>query len=298
MKFGKVAAPERIDFEMKTPPAEVQKEQQAAGKAPIYIGATGWSMKEWVGKWYAPGTKTVGFLKEYGRLFNTIELNTTHYRIPTLEQVEKWCEQVPDDFRFCPKIPQRISHAKNMGLGTGLIAQTTEAFDRFGIKMGCCFVQLPPYFGADRLELLRLFLEAWPKSLPLAVEFRHESWFADESVINRWHELLTAHQTTAVITDVAGRRDVLHMRVTTNKTMVRWVGNGLIESDYERLSDWVEVLSYWKLAETYIFPHQPDNVQAPEAAAWLAERLQETDWADTRGPKVYVEPPPDQLALF
>lgn len=298
MKFGKVAAPETIDFAIRTPPAEVQKEQQADGKAPIYIGATGWSMKPWVGKWYAPGTKSSEFLQEYGRLFNTIELNTTHYRIPSLEQVDKWCAQVPEDFRFCPKIPQRISHAKDLGLGSGLIGQTSEAFDRFGPYLGCCFVQLPPYFGFDRLDLLKLFLEAWPKSLPIAVEFRHESWFVDADRIDQWIGILSAHDATAVITDVAGRRDVLHMQVSSTKTMIRWVGNGLIDSDFERLENWVAVLEQWKLMETYIFPHQPDNVLAPEAASWLAERLQTTKWADTRGPKPYREPPPDQLALF
>ncbi|MEO0788355.1 MAG: DUF72 domain-containing protein [Bacteroidota bacterium] len=298
MKFGKVAAPETIDFTISTRPAEVPTENQTTGLAPIYIGATGWSMKQWVGKWYPPGTKATDFLEEYGRLFNTIELNTTHYRIPTFEQVEKWCDQVPEDFRFCPKIPQRISHAKDLGLGSGLIGQTSEAFDRFGHKLGCCFVQLPPYFGYDRLNLLELFLEAWPKSLPIAVEFRHESWFTSPERIDQWIEVLKAHGATAVITDVAGRRDVMHMQLSSARTMVRWVGNGLIESDYERLADWVEIFRQWKLMETYIFPHQPDNLLAPEAAYWLAERLQATDWANTRGPKPYEEPPPDQLALF
>ena len=57
---------------------------KVSGQVPqsLYVGATGWSVKEWVGKIYPKGTKTTEYLRHYSRQFNTIELNTTHYRIP------------------------------------------------------------------------------------------------------------------------------------------------------------------------------------------------------------------------
>ena len=80
-------------------------------------------------------------------------------------------------------------------------------------------------------------------------------------------DALAARSVAAVITDVAGRRDVLHGYITAPRSMVRFVGNGLIDSDYQRLEEWVFKLSDWNLTENYFFPHQPDNILAPEAAA-------------------------------
>ncbi|MEL7163338.1 MAG: DUF72 domain-containing protein, partial [Bacteroidota bacterium] len=261
----------------------------------IYVGATGWSMKEWVGKWYPDSTKSTDYLKHYGQQFNTIELNTTHYRIPDAALVQKWYETVPADFRFCPKVPQSVSHRNDFGQGSGNLQRFVAALDGFREKLGCAFVQLPPYFGADRLKILESFLDRWPRLLPLAVEVRHASWFADPFATEALMDALSARQVAAVITDVAGRRDVLHNYVTAPRTMVRFVGNGLRSTDYTRLEDWGAKLLDWNLPETYFFPHQPDNILAPDAAAWLVEHLQGLG-VETRGPEEWAGP--EQMSLF
>ncbi len=302
MKFGKTDRPELVHYEFPVAPnanrARLDRFELGPEEGPpgIYIGATGWSMKEWVGKWYPEKTKTTDFLHEYGKQFNTIELNTTHYRIPELETVDKWCAAVPEDFRFCPKIPKSISHVNGLGRGTDNLQRFVAALDRMAEHMGCAFIQLPPYFGKDRLAQLTDFLDRWPQLLPLAVEVRHESWFEDPYATEALMDALAARGVAAVITDVAGRRDVLHNYVTAPRTMIRFVGNGLIESDYQRLAAWADLLRNWNLPETYIFPHQPDNVLAPDAAAWFADLLGEQGWAETRGPQVWSGP--DQMSLF
>lgn len=291
MKFGKAEDPELVDFEFPIEPlanrARVDRFElgPTEGKPNIYLGATGWSMREWVGKWYPKGTKTGEYLRAYGKQFNTIELNTTHYRIPPDELVRKWVEAVPADFRFCPKLPQHISHRSDFGMKAGHLTNFVAALDGMGEKMGCAFAQLPPYFDASRLEQLEVLLDRWPRLLPLAVEVRHESWFSDPFATEALMDALAARGVAAVITDVAGRRDVLHNYVTAPRTMVRFVGNGLITSDYERLKDWARKLKEWNLPETYFFPHEPDNLLAPDAAAWFAEHLNEMKYAKVRGPQ-------------
>ena len=302
MKFGNVADPSRIDFEFPVPPLANQARLDryelgpGQGKPRVYIGATGWSMKEWVGKWYPAGTKQADYLTAYGRLFNTIELNTTHYRIPDADLVRRWYEAVPADFRFCPKMPQTISHRSDFGRADGVLPRFVASLDGMGEKLGCAFVQLPPYFDKGRLPQLTAFLDRWPRLLPLAVEVRHESWFSDPFATEALMDALASRGIAAVITDVAGRRDVLHHYITAPRTMVRFVGNGLIDSDYTRLSAWVDQLREWNLPETYFFPHEPENVLSPDASAWLADSLLTRGVADTRGPKPWRGP--DQMSLF
>lgn len=303
MKFGKLMDISSVDFKLPAdPPANrprIDRYQLGAddGRPQVYLGATGWSMKEWVGKWYPAKTKASDYLLPYGQQFNTIELNTTHYRIPQQDTIQKWYQQTPADFRFCPKIPQTISHRNGLDIGGEANKLFIAAVDGLREKMGCCFMQLPPYFSHDRLPVLDKFLAAWPQLLPLAVEVRHASWFAHRQHTEQLMDTLAKYRTAAVITDVAGRRDVLHMYVTAPRTMIRFVGNGLHETDFQRLIDWTTRLRQWRLPETYFFPHQPDNLLAPDATAWLYEQLQQQDWSATRGPKA-IPPPPQQGSLF
>lgn len=302
MKFGKVDKPANVNFDFPVEPLankarldryELGRDQ---GKPAVYIGATGWSMKAWVGKWYPDKTKSADYLREYGKQFNTIELNTTHYRIPTTELVARWYDSVPADFRFCPKVPQTISHRNDFGMPEGSLQQFVGSLNGMKEKLGCAFLQLPPYFGADRLKLLEIFLDRWPRVLPLAVEVRHASWFDDPFATEALMDALAARQVAAVITDVAGRRDVLHNYITAPRTMIRFVGNGLPPSDFSRMEAWAEKLRQWNLPEVYFFPHQPDNLLSPDAAAWLARHIEAAGFAETRGPSVWSGP--DQMSLF
>lgn len=308
MKFGKLQDISKVDFSL--PPDPLRNKALFAGLPPsekpeIYIGCTGWSMKEWVGRVYPKGTKTKDYLQYYGKQFNTIELNTTHYRIPTVEMVQKWYAETPADFRFCPKIPQTISHRTDMGLRDGTLQLFCETVLGLKEKLGCCFMQMPPYFEFKDLPRLRSFLEQFPRVIPLAIEFRHESWFESEANFDAAAELLERYKKAIVITDVAGRRDVLHNRLTNHLAMVRYVGNAgkteLHPTDLERLDAWVQKLKEWTekgISEVYFFTHEPDNLLAPEAADYFAKAIQEKVSATTRGPEFIDENVGEQMSLF
>ncbi len=304
MKFGKLPDVSNVNFLLpQDAPINrkiLEKKPSQHAQAHFYIGATGWSMKEWIGTFYPIGTKSKDYLRQYTRQFNTIEMNTTHYRIPTVEMVEKWRSEAEADFKFCPKIPQTISHSNNLGLKTGQTEAFCEAIRAFGDRLGCCFIQLPPHFGVDKLDTLRIFLQNFPSDVSLAVEARHESWFSNPKNTQQLLELLEQNKATAVITDVAGRRDVLHMGLTNTVAMIRFVGNGLHPSDYSRIKSWIERLNQWRelgMESIYFFVHEPDNIQAPELASYLYQQLLSNPQFITRGPQVQTNES-KQISLF
>ena len=304
MKFGKVADTKSVDFRL--PPTPEATTQFLSGmpeskeKPSLYIGATGWSMREWIGSIYPKGTKSKDYLKIYSQQFNTIEFNTTHYRIPTFDMVEKWKNEAAEDFKFCPKLPQSISHRNDMGIGSGQLELFLDAIAGLEEKLGACFMQLPPYFGPDRTGQLVQFLDHWPiDQFQLCIEFRQEDWFKTAMGLKMF-ETLRQRGFGAVITDVAGRRDVLHLQLTASYTMIRFVGNGLITSDLNRMNEWKTLLTDWAskgLSTCYFFPHQPDNIKAPEAAEIFGQKMNDTPFS-FRHPILNISENSGQLDLF
>lgn len=299
MKFGKLPDISLVDFSL---PADSQRNNRVISdetSTDFYVGATGWSMKEWVGRLYPKGSKAKDFLHHYTQHFNTIELNTTHYRIPAEDTIHKWYKESRDDFRFCPKIPQTISHSRDLDLNDKYLTLFCKTIVGLKEKLGCCFIQLPPYFDASSIAILKNFLNRFPPEIPLAVELRHESWF--ENGNQEWADLLQQYNRTAVITDVAGRRDVLHMELTNATTMIRFVGNDLHPTDQYRAAEWAERLKRWSekgLKNAYVFTHEPDNLLAPEMAALFVKRLSDDVGIEVRGPVFRDETEGEQMSLF
>jgi uncharacterized protein YecE (DUF72 family) len=304
MKFGKLADISQVDFSLPGEPAaneKIMQQFQAPKEQCLLIGCTGWSMKEWVGKLYPPKVKTSEYLFYYSRQFSTIELNTTHYRIPNAATIHNWYHQSAADFRFCPKMPQSISHHRQLGIGTDYIQLFTDSISGLQEKLGVVFMQVPPYFDSSRIPLCLDFLKHWPAEIPLALEFRHESWFEPSAHVEDFFNLLATKQIGLVITDVAGRRDVLHMRITSPKVLLRFVGNGLVPSDFTRIEEWVDRWKVWYqqgIHELYCFAHEPDNILAPELGAYISEKSVILRDIKQRGPKFYEDPTKQQMTLF
>ena len=257
MEFGKVAQLDNILWNLPPKP----NIGAVKNSKPIYfhIGTTGWAEKDWVGSIYPKGTKPADYLSHYSKFFDSIELNTTHYQIPDPLKIERWYDKSAPDFKFCPKLPRAISHHKGLGSGTENVLLFCQSISGLKEKLGPCFLQLPPYFSPDNLDILETFFKAWPKEIALHVEFRHDDWFL-KPAMDKLSELLMNHQKGIVMTDVAGRRDVLTIGATKDVIFIRFVGNLGHPSDRERLKQWVIALSEWVdsgIQEIYFFLHQP-----------------------------------------
>jgi uncharacterized protein YecE (DUF72 family) len=185
------------------------------------------------------------YLYHYSRQFNTIELNTTHYRIPDAATITRWRTVASRGFTFCPKWPQQISHELGLQYAEAPTKAFCDSIRGLAEHLGASFLQLPPYFTPRQADVLVNFLENVPEEIPVAVEFRHEDWFRPSAVVEETFWQMEQMGISTVLTDVAGRRDALHMHLTTPTAMVRFVGNGLHPSDYRRIEDWTERLGAW-----------------------------------------------------
>ncbi len=147
----------------------------------IIAGASGFSFPEWKGAFYPNKIKPTDMLAYYGERLPTVELNASFYRVPALEQFEKWAAVVPAGFCFAVKAPGQVTHKAQLRPETAAesLAQFCTNVAGLGAKCGPLLFQLPPYLKKDTPRL-RDFLQLLPADRRAAFEFRHDSWFCDE----------------------------------------------------------------------------------------------------------------------
>ena len=294
MKFGQVDDPSQIDFTLpKDHPrtAEILKKNKK-GLEDISIGCAKWNKTDLKG-FYPKGTKDE--LTYYATQFNSIELNATFYGMPSAEQVQTWKEKTPKDFKFFPKITNTVSHFRRLLNITDVVTQFATAVLNFDEKLGMVFLQLHDNFKPKDYERLEKFIKDWPKEIPLAIELRNNEWFSDEEVFEKTMKLFEENTITNIIVDTAGRRDMLHMRLTTTSAFIRYVGANA-ESDYARLDDWLQRLTDWKklgLQNLYFFVHQNLEKASPLLSAHFIEKMNK-DW----GTEIHVPVMADAKTLF
>ncbi|MFY0255879.1 DUF72 domain-containing protein [Chitinophaga sp. 30R24] len=282
MDFGRVPPDELPDIDFKLPAEPIYNKKVLNGKREkqplVYVGCAKWGRKEWIGKIYPKGTREADFLREYIHHYNSIELNATHYRIYGPDTIAKWDAQAQgQDFKFCPKVPQSISHFSNLVNAGDRTTAFLEGVLAFGQHLGPIFLQLSDKFGPAKRAYLYEYLASLPLDLQFFLEVRHPQWFEDEAIRIELFEKLRELKVGAVITDTAGRRDVAHMHLTVPKIFIRFVGNSLHPTDYTRIDDWTNRIRYWLdkgLQEVYFFMHMHNEATSPELTVYLADKLE------------------------
>jgi len=168
----------------------------AGGARPIRIGCSGWNYAHWKAGFYG-GMPATRWLEHYARVFDTVEVNSTFYRLPRRDVVAGWVARTPPGFLLAIKASRYLTHVKRLReLGPGLARFLERIEPLLGTpKLGPLLWQLPPTFKRDDARL-RDALAALPREQRHCVEFRHPSWFADEV-----YELLRAHRVALVIGD-------------------------------------------------------------------------------------------------
>lgn len=294
MKFGQVEDPFKVDFTLPKDHIKTSNilKKTKAKNLEISIGCAKWNKTDLKG-FYPKGTKDE--LTYYGSQFNSIELNATFYGMPSPDQVQMWKEKTPAGFKFFPKITNTVSHFRRLLNITDVVTQFATAVLNFDEKLGMVFLQLHDNFKPKDYERLEKFVQDWPQEVPLAVELRNNEWFSDEEIFNKTCGLFEEHNITNIIVDTAGRRDMLHMRLTTPVAFIRYVGANA-ESDYTRLDDWLERIKTWKaegLEKLYFFIHQNVEKASPLLSAYFIENLN-----NELGTEIHIPEMADAKTLF
>ena len=146
---------------------------------PLYIGTSGWQYRHWLGRFYPRKPRLEDDLAFYAARFQTVELNGTFYRLPEAETFADWAARVPGDFIFAVKASRYLTHIKRLNDPEEPVQRLMTRAARLGAKLGPVLVQLPPNMKRDVGRLQRA-LDAFPRDVRIAVEFRHDSWYVDE----------------------------------------------------------------------------------------------------------------------
>ncbi|RLC16225.1 MAG: DUF72 domain-containing protein [Deltaproteobacteria bacterium] len=150
----------------------------------LFIGTSGYSYGEWIDSGFYPeGTHSSNMLDVYMQIFHTTELNYTWYQMPKAPAIERMCAKVPENFKFAAKLTRTMTHEIKKGAWEKEVMQYRQGIAPLiqSDKLLCILIQLPPWFNRSinhRNYLAALLDEL--SGLPIAVEFRHDSWANDK----------------------------------------------------------------------------------------------------------------------
>lgn len=152
----------------------------------VYCGTSNISLPVSGKAFFPPAFQDKSRLHYYASLFNCLEVNSSFYRIPMARTVAKWAEDVPGDFKFTFKLFRGITHSKGLIWEAAELQRFLMAIEAAGKKKGCILVQFPPsiqysYFDKVSHLLTALRQEPLARDWRIAVEFRHSSWYREET---------------------------------------------------------------------------------------------------------------------
>ena len=218
---------------------------------PVHVGCSGWQYREWRGVLYPEGVPQRRWLERYAEVFDTVELNTTFYRLPRPMAAQEWVRRTPPGFTFAAKASRYLIHVKRLADLDQGIARFYESLAPLvaSPKLGPIVWQLPANFHRDDARLAAA-LEALPPGRH-CWEFRHASWFTEEV-----YALLRRHGAALVIGDHPARPFQEHV-LTTDWTLIRFHhgtrGRRGNYSDSE-LGEWGRRITAWS-RETEVFAY-------------------------------------------
>lgn len=226
-------------------------------------------------------------MRHYSAVFNSVEGNTTFYASPNKQTVESWKTQVTDDFRFCFKLPGKITHQNNLRYSGVEVSDFLKCIEPLGENIGPYMIQLPEGFGPDQLKYLDRFLTELPSDYDFSVEVRHMDFFNRGDEEKALNQLLSQHDVDRVCFDsralfskpanTESEKDAhrkkprlpVHAINTSNHPIIRFVGSSDAHHNEQYLLPWVKKITDWNKQGVVptLFIHAPDNSVAPVHAA-------------------------------
>jgi len=235
----------------------------------VHVGTSGYSYKGWRGTFYPENLADAGMLRFYAERLPTVEINNTFYRMPSKSVLERWSGEVPDTFSFVLKAPQRITHQRRLSaLSAPDAAYFFAAASVLGPKLGPVLFQLPPFLKKD-VARLRDFIALLPEGRRAAFEFRHASWFDDETC-----DTLRASDSALCSADTDDSGEDGAPVIPT----ASWGYLRLRRADYgpADLASWVDRIRSQPWEQAFVFFKHEDAGKAPALASRFIAMLGES----------------------
>lgn len=231
-------------------------------KMKLYAGTSGYSYKEWKGRFYPEKLAAKDMLPYYASKLPAVELNNTFYRLPQSSIVESWKAQVPETFRFSVKAPRTITLFRRLKDAADITKRMLETISALGERLGVVLYRLPDDMKKD-LKRLESFLKTLPPDPPAVFDFRHPTWFDDDDVL----ELLRSENRALCISDTDDR-PVSHIVKTADWGYLRL--RRVVYSTTE-LRDWIGRIKAQDWKTTFVFFKHEDEGSGPRLASELID---------------------------
>ncbi|MCB2229202.1 DUF72 domain-containing protein [bacterium] len=246
----------------------------------IRIGTSGFAYKDWLGNFYPGFCPDRDFLRFYSSQFDTVEIDSTFYRIPSESTVRKWADTTPDKFVFAAKFPRTVTHEGEEAQRIDDAGRFIEVMRGLGDKLGPLLLQFAYSFKPEQFGLLEKLIAVVPEGLSVSVELRNKNWLTDDL-----YNLLKGRSIPLCLIDHPW---MPRLKVQTGPFQyVRLLGDHKkIESDYSWVRDEREEdLRYWREVITgaaqqgtdiFIYVNNHYTGHSPTTARRLAELIAES----------------------
>lgn len=182
-------------------------------KCDIRIGTSGWYYNHWTELFYPPEVSKSKWFEYYAEHFDTVEINNTFYHQPKQESIKRWQRLAPEHFIYSVKANRYITHIKRLKDSAEPLERFFEGVRLLKQKLGPILYQLPPSMRKD-LDLLEAFLKLLPKKQVSVFEFRHKSWYSEDTykLLNKFDVCFCIHDLAGIPTPRVVTGDIIYIR--------------------------------------------------------------------------------------
>jgi uncharacterized protein YecE (DUF72 family) len=236
----------------------------------VRLGTSGWVYNHWRGLFYPEELRQDDWFEYYARIFDTVEINNSFFRLPTATAFAAWREQAPPDFVYAVKASRFLTHMKKLRDPEEPLQRFFDRVRHLGSTLGPILYQLPPRWQVN-LARFETFLSALPQGYSHVVEFRNASWLIDEVF-----ELMERYSVAHCIHDM--RPLSIPARVTAPPVYIRLHGDPAHGGDYQAasLEIWTKRITEWQRRGLDIFVYFNNDIGgfAVQNAQTLKELLE------------------------
>jgi uncharacterized protein YecE (DUF72 family) len=255
----------------------------------VRVGCSGWSYKDWVGPFYPSGTEGKDYLKLYARTFDSVEVDSSFYRIPSPSLVSHWKSTTPPGFKFAPKLSKKITHENKLENYESTLLYFYSVFSKLGDKLGPIVVQLPPSIKVEKHKAqMEKFVSSLEPKFKHAVEFRHKSWFttATYKLLERNNVSLAWSINQYLETPPVVTADFIYLRMVGTREITKF--DGIQKEMREEMERWAAQLKEKASAmkdDSYVFFNNHFAGFGPESVNEFRRLLGmiELNWTENQG---------------